>query len=357
MREQIIQKIEEFISRKLGNIQILYSEIKGGYRNLSIPVLIENKSKLNIILYKTTEKTLENIRQIHQIARVLHHHKFPCRYSIDNKIYCTSNKSRKYYFAIYNYIEGNTKDWQMFTKRDLKHVGRLMAKMHMIFKREGEQSLAPAKLSSSKSLPSSQTCFKRGGELRCGISNIEDISTRNIRLINLMRKYFNDQNVLGAIQEKLKLKIDNEKLQELFNFVSDYRPLQSPLVTASPRKQVTILHMDFVRGNIIFKDKKINGIIDFEKVAVGDIHFDLARTFAFFLVDLSHKTYQEIYEQFILKGYFSNIQIEIDHDLFENLINFYLIYDFYKFLKHNPYEYLEENYHYRRTREILIQAS
>ncbi len=36
------------------------------------------------------------------------------------------------------------------------------------------------------------------------------------------------------------------------------------------------------------------------------------------------------------------------------LIGFFLLHDFHKFLKHTPYESLEQNHHFVRTRDILI---
>ena len=40
--------------------------------------------------------------------------------------------------------------------------------------------------------------------------------------------------------------------------------------------------------------------------------------------------------------------------ILEPLVAMMLLYDFYKFLRDNPYESLDKNHHFRRTRDILI---
>jgi hypothetical protein len=41
--------------------------------------------------------------------------------------------------------------------------------------------------------------------------------------------------------------------------------------------------------------------------------------------------------------------------LLERLLGLFLLYDFYKFLRHNPYEYLPQNEHFARTRMLLLK--
>ena len=40
--------------------------------------------------------------------------------------------------------------------------------------------------------------------------------------------------------------------------------------------------------------------------------------------------------------------------LLEPLLDAFLLYDFYKFLRHNPYESLSANEHFTRTRDLLL---
>jgi hypothetical protein len=42
-------------------------------------------------------------------------------------------------------------------------------------------------------------------------------------------------------------------------------------------------------------------------------------------------------------------------ELLDPLTSFFLFYDFYKFLLHNPYESLEKNEHYLRTKQYLLK--
>ncbi len=44
-----------------------------------------------------------------------------------------------------------------------------------------------------------------------------------------------------------------------------------------------------------------------------------------------------------------------DYDLLEVLVDLFLFYDFYKFLRHNPYESLTDNEHFIRTKAILLR--
>jgi len=118
------------------------------------------------------------------------------------------------------------------------------------------------------------------------------------------------------------------------------------------------LHMDFVRGNILFEDERITGILDFEKTAVGHPLFDVARTLAFLLVDCKYKTEDEIYRYFLQSGYHKRGAAKLDYypGLLERLVEFFLLHDFYKFLRHNPYESLNDNEHFVRTVSILTRG-
>ncbi|MCL2085369.1 class I tRNA ligase family protein [Candidatus Saccharibacteria bacterium] len=103
----------------------------------------------------------------------------------------------------------------------------------------------------------------------------------------------------------------------------------------------------------------LSGIIDFEKAALGHPTLDLARSFAFLLVDVPSKPPKKIFKYLIESGYNKRGQSQIDLDpkLFESLANFFLIHDFYKFLRHNPYESLASNHHYLKTRDILLASN
>ena len=105
-------------------------------------------------------------------------------------------------------------------------------------------------------------------------------------------------------------------------------------------------------------------MLDFEKTACGHPLFDIARSLAFLLVDCKYKTDQQIRKYFLYSGYQKRgnnhlprvilIGKNRSSDLLEKLVDIFLTYDFYKFLKHNPYESLNSNEHYQRTRELLL---
>ena|SRR5579862_918408 len=126
--------------------------------------------------------------------------------------------------------------------------------------------------------------------------------------------------------------------------------------------------MDFVRGNILFTSSptlEITGILDFEKAARGHPSFDIARTLAFLYVDCKYKEVDQVRRAFLLSGYhrygrtpYRPVTVRTTlgpYDLLETLIDIFLLYDFYKFLRHNPYESLSINEHFVRTCQLLAE--
>jgi len=119
--------------------------------------------------------------------------------------------------------------------------------------------------------------------------------------------------------------------------------------------------MDFVRGNILFDEGvHITGVLDFEKASHGHPLFDIARTLAFLLVDCKYKTEAQVRKYFLLSGYnkrgTGDFKITaMNARLLEQLVELFLLYDFYKFLRHNPYEALPQNEHFVRTQALLLQ--
>jgi len=163
-----------------------------------------------------------------------------------------------------------------------------------------------------------------------------------------MHRYFNDRDVINAAAHKLHVR-------------TIPRDFAHTLAACQHLPGRQALHMDFVRGNILFEDTQISGIIDFEKAAVGSPLFDIARTLAFLLVDCKYKPEDKIRKYFLRSGYLkrgktvlTNYTIDGKSAL-DELINFFLMHDFYKFLRHNPYEALEQNEHYIRTKALLLK--
>jgi Ser/Thr protein kinase RdoA (MazF antagonist) len=161
-----------------------------------------------------------------------------------------------------------------------------------------------------------------------------------------MQRYFADSGVAHAMQQKLGLTLN----QNIFD------GLQRMLAWARTLPGTHALHMDFVRGNILFTDgPQVTGVLDFEKTAAGNAAFDVARTLAFLLVDCKYKQPDKIRKYFLQSGYDKRGSVPLPPlQLIDSLVPMFLLYDFYKFLRHNPYEPLTKNEHYIRTRDILL---
>jgi Ser/Thr protein kinase RdoA (MazF antagonist) len=185
-----------------------------------------------------------------------------------------------------------------------------------------------------------------------------------------MNKYFVQKNVADSLEQKLKLGINK-------NIFVQFEQL---LFQLSKLTKQQVLHLDFVRGNILFDDSPVNslpskfiftnqlkknnpasqlrisGVLDFEKTAYGPKVIDLARTLAFLIIDCKYKEADKVKKYFLNSGYQKRGQQKLtNRELLEPLIAYFLFYDFYKFLKHNPYEFLPQNEHFVRTRQWLLK--
>jgi Ser/Thr protein kinase RdoA (MazF antagonist) len=174
-------------------------------------------------------------------------------------------------------------------------------------------------------------------------------------LVGRIKRYVTDTTKLDAIRVKLGLTL-NIHFLHIKKILDVMRQL--------PGKRS--LHMDFVRSNILFATAQptdkcvfdtlaISGILDFEKTAYGHPLFDVARTLAFLLVDCKYKSEADVTKYFIDSGYQKRGASTLAQTgrLLDQLVCLFLIHDFYKFLRHNPYESLAQNEHYIRTRDIL----
>jgi Ser/Thr protein kinase RdoA (MazF antagonist) len=164
------------------------------------------------------------------------------------------------------------------------------------------------------------------------------------QLLSRMQVYFAQDGVRKALVSKLQLlppNLDFEKLLEICQKL--------------PGQQA--LHLDFVRGNVLFDGKQVSGVLDFEKAAYGHPVLDVARTLAFLLVDCKYKPELKIRKYFLESGYNKRgpQKLDVAQNILEELINFFLTHDFYKFLLHNPYESLPQNEHFVRTKALLVK--
>lgn len=302
---------------KLYGLEVLsLSSPQKGYRNQSWPIKLKNGLTVNIILYKTEPGILIKIKNANFVSNQLSFNNFNTRYTLDNRIVQIKTNKIVKYASIYNYLEGNTIPWDAYSMKHLKLLGETLGNVH--------------------------ECLKKLKN-----SSMDSVIDEYINNLNYMEVYFCNSKVLKALIVKTGISINKKK-------ISQYKKL---LLTINKQEGCQPLHMDFVRSNILFKynernNLEISGILDFEKVAIGPPVFDIARTLAFLLVDCKHKTEEKILKYFLASGYIKrgigSQQISMP-ELIEPLTSLFLFYDFYKFLIHNPYEFLYNNEHFMRT--------
>ncbi|HWZ65649.1 MAG TPA: phosphotransferase [Patescibacteria group bacterium] len=294
--------------------------VQKGYRNQSYAIKLSNDELANLILYKIEPNILTTIANANAVSNFLADKGMSVRQTLDSRIVCLSTDKTKRYGALYNYLPGQTIPWEAYTMRHIKLLGKTMSDMHaLLAKFEGD---------------------------------LTEIAFDSLALNHRMQTYFTDPNVMGALWAKLNLKIRHTNFQPLLHICQKLPDQQA-------------LHMDFVRGNVLFETVDngltISGILDFEKTGRGHVVFDIARTLAFLLVDCKYKDETKVRKYFLQSGYskrgaspYATLVVK-QHDLLEDLLDFFLVHDFYKFLRHNPYEFLPQNEHFIRTRDLLLR--
>lgn len=336
--------------------------VQKGYRNKTYRIQTADQD-LNLIFYKDEPGILERIKRSDAISEHAHGKNLPVRHLADPRILTLKSPTRTTYARLYHYLPGRTIAWEMYTMKHIKLLGWAMSDLHSAIQD------APVELPLA--------------------------TTEILDQLQYISEYFADPGVQSAIAKKLHLQIP----------LSIFPALRETIISvgALPAQP---LHLDLVRGNILFdhasnlrpktpvdllqlrrtpralvletcddrfeewrqvdqggssatwqlSSLQISGLIDFEKTAIGSPLFDLARTYAFLLADCANKSPKQIYKYLIYSGYNKRgaSPIRIPQKLFHSLVNFYLLFDFYKFLEHNPYESLSENHHFRRTAAILI---
>ena len=299
-----------------------------GYRNQSYPVQLPNGSLINLMVYKREASMLERIRRANRVADYAHRHGLPARQTYDPRIIRLSSARGESYAALYEYLPGRTIPWEAYTQKHIKLLGKALSDLHAVLADFDERVLPAA---------------------------VDEY----MYIVQKMQKYFADSHVRQALKRKLNLAVGLDSLSSFETLLKACAQL--------PGQQA--LHMDFVRSNILFGERSeglaVTGILDFEKTAHGSPLFDIARSLAFLLVDCKYKEPGKVRKYFLLSGYqkrgagtFANVPVKMSEgstDLLEQLLGLFLLYDFYKFLRHSPYEFLSQNEHFMRTRTILLE--
>lgn len=305
-----------------------------GYRNRSYHWIDQQGHEHNLILFKAEQGAVSRIRRAEAVSEYLYNCGWPTR-KRQGLIMSLGSERGIRYAADYNYLPGNTLSWEGYHQMHLKLLGLTMAKMHKQL-----QEMNPA-----------------------SIASLPREADEQIQLVHEMLAYFKRPGITRAMQAKLRVEfgqIDQlfEQLLHLTEGVEAHLPSQ-------------VLHMDFVRGNILYaepaaddnkqpqlrlNDIEISGILDFEKTSYGPRVFDIARTLAFLTVDCKYKTSRQVWKYFLHSGYNKRGDGQLtgfEFACIQRLVVLFLVHDFYKFLCHNPYESLHDNEHFVRTCQLL----
>ncbi len=306
-----------------------------GYRNTSYPFEgPRGNTWYNFVIYADEAGIVDRIVRINNLGRHLFAKGLPVRCPADDRIMALRVPRQIRYGSLYYYLRGQTIPWEAYTKKHIKLLGMALASIH---RGTGDMS--------QNEFPSVYDEYQL--------------------IVQRMQRYFDRRPVQEALNYKTGIRLDTRYLTHLLGFLDSARVL--------PEQR--ILHMDLVRGNVLYDtahaqsefaidELALSGVIDFEKAAVGHRLFDVARTLAFLIVDCNSKTEAEIRRACIDSGYIRRgggrlqpltVAVAGRHeDVLETAITMFLLYDLYKFLRHNPYESLAQNHHFCRTRDALV---
>jgi Ser/Thr protein kinase RdoA (MazF antagonist) len=312
MRRDVVEQVLSFYG--LEYVEIL--PVQKGYRNLIFPIRLKDRSMIQLTLYKSEPGIEKRIRRSDAVSEFVANKGLPTRVRADARTIRLKGTQKDVFGALYNYLPGKTIVWESYTRNHLKQLGKTMSDLHAVLAdfKDPDQPFV-----------------------------IDELDA----LLGRMIRYFESPDVARAVQEKLSLQ-----------FAVPFTRYETLLRGSRDLPVSQQLHMDFVRGNILFQDQEVSGILDFEKTAVGHPLLDVARTLAFLLVDCKYKTEEQVWKYFLRSGYNKRgaARLEYYPGLLERLVEFFLLHDFYKFLRHNPYEDLASNEHFMRTVSILTQG-
>lgn len=319
------EQIAEILKR-FGLRDYAVSPPQKGYRNTSYKV-VSNAGIANLIIFKREAQALATIRRADKFSHFLHEQGMPVRFRKHPPLLQIYGGTVPQYAGLYNYLPGATIPWEAYTKKHLKALGRSLAQLHQL---------------------------ARVYDADDRVYVHQTMST----LIDTIERYCNQAGVRSAAKQKLGVVVE-PKVYDRF------RRLAAALGESTQQQW---LHMDFVRGNILFSPQAhVCGIIDFEKASFGHPLFDVARTLAFLLVDCAYKEPQDVYRLFLEHGYQGRGRnllpavifngVDRTSDVLEALTAFYMLHDYYKFLLYSPYESLGQNHHFTCTKAELLKRN
>jgi Ser/Thr protein kinase RdoA (MazF antagonist) len=311
--------MKDFAQRALDLYGLDYTQllpVQKGYRNEIYPIVLTDGSMVQLTLYKSESGMLERITRADAVSVYAAKKGLPARTRAHERTIVFTSGTRSIYGALYDYLPGQTISWEAYTKAHIKVLGQTLSNLHAALQ-DFDSIGQPYVIDEYKFLLSKMTV------------------------------YFLAPNVQKALVDKLGVRF--------LVGMDRYERLLEGCLTLPGAQQ---LHMDFVRGNVLFEGTEITGILDFEKTAVGHPLFDVARTLAFLLVDCKFKSEQEVKKYFLQSGYTKRGAARLAYypGLLDRLVEFFLVYDLYKFLRHNPYESLRDNEHFMRTLAILASS-
>ncbi|EKD49417.1 MAG: hypothetical protein ACD_63C00149G0003 [uncultured bacterium] len=203
-------------------------------------------------------------------------------------------KHRGYFIGVYSYVHGESILWQAYSSKKIKSAVSYLYFFHK----------------SSRSFQDKNSCARI----------LRSVADLKAKIEEFKSPFF-----------KIEKKRACEILSELYDAV------------AEREDELTVLHGDYGRGNIIFEKEKVTGMIDFESVCLGHPVFDVGHFLGTLLVDtlwqapdleenvileyekfskfrISPKTYWQAANYFWLSDFVANFEGKTT-PCFENIVN------------------------------------
>lgn len=276
---------------------VSWNIIPGGWANINL-LLTTSKNKFVLRFYRYGKKKRQDISNTIQVANYLKIKKFPvpvflksqsADFVIERKI-----DNRNIYLTIYKYIDGERK--LTLSNEEISSAGKMLAGIHLALK-------------SSKL----KTRIKNWQYF----DNFNNVSAKLINKINNNSWNFEKTISKDTFLETVKLDLDN------------LEKLKTDLISADFPE--TVMHGDFHAANLIFKNNKIAGILDFDSIITGPQVLDLAICAA--NLQIQHVNVNEISKQqiynLLVSGYKSANQLsDKELEFLPKLVKFWVISQF-----------------------------